>query len=965
MAKANEFEHDDIAELDSAMSALDSVASVVLGKIAKGSASSIVDSESILDDIEDRIINVGVDTGALAEAFEQRIATGNQQQQVIPPETEPDSELPCCDDSGSGGNESGGNESGGNESGGNESGGTNGGTGGTGGPELPNGCKLIDGKIVCPEPTVDDFGMANLSDSLGNIVSMPAAYAKGFAESVAAEKLSVCPPFDVCRDPTKTTDTVRANCCPVHNEPNCRVCNDDPSDPTPSDCGCPYWAVYFDPVTCSGIVVPADTEREQSSQKYYDKYDSEQVADSVLADLINSCREKTEKAEAAENEFKINPCKESFLKAFSLSADEGIFNGGKLLSWVIWWFFAIDTDDKDSLTDNSLDPFGRIKSAINILLGRIPDSLDKIQDSITKYIPADQAGVMIPATVEAVLAFLEHWLGSSFTRWKKPFEYSANIAMPYILPTVEEASNAWLRGFIDDNQVEDWIKFNGRCPDQHSVILDSQQAVPTVGELVRGRYRGIINRQEYNTLHRRLGFTDQRLAQFHLDLFKFIPPPQDIIRLMIRDVMVPDIVERFNLDDGFTGVNGRYGGLLKEFANKQGVDDDTMRLLWRAHWSIPGPSQLFEMYHRLRYADIDPELRTTIDDVEAALVQQDIPRFWVNRLLETSFRVPTRVDGRRMFRINVINGDEYQRILERHGYKTEDAIKLVEFGRQNKFRGLFTERPVREYGRGLIDKAEATLQLAELKYDAADINKVLETVDKAFTGKTRLECTKALRTRYMQGEFTDDQTRAELVGLGWAGDRAQQLSQRWACVRAARPKLASVSTIRELMEFFLIDAREAALRLVNFGFRKEDAILTVTAIVAKIENKAADELAKLRDRLKRELDKATRKKQQAERKSKSKESKESDDAEKERKAAENRDNQLTKAVQKHNAAFGTEFDDIYLQAAELRDELQNDLKVSPTVANQSVVQGLNQSVKLKDENFAELAKEIANARLGK
>ncbi|GAH31003.1 unnamed protein product, partial [marine sediment metagenome] len=70
-----------------------------------------------------------------------------------------------------------------------------------------------------------------------------------------------------------------------------------------------------------------------------------------------------------------------------------------------------------------------------------------------------------------------------------------------------------------------------------------------------------------------------------------IPPVADIITMAVREAFTPAIAKKF----------GQYEDYPPEFehwAERKGLSKDWSMRYWAAHWSLPSPSQGFEMLHR-------------------------------------------------------------------------------------------------------------------------------------------------------------------------------------------------------------------------------------------------------------------------------------------------------------------------------------------------------------------------------
>ena len=871
--------------------------------------------------------------------------------------------LPCCDETGNGTGNGTPTNGAGNDSPIPGNGGPSGGNGKPNDPLPPFECfDSLGNPIPCPDSIPDAGGIVPVRMPNGTVVKIPASNAKNFIKNLQSQAIATngngsikCGPDSPCPEPTQEPKNEPA-------KPKCRDCG----GPTPClTCtkACPEWTCWFNYSECKTIVLQGYEIPPRGKGQWVVSYRSSDL-DLVhrhCQEIESSCGKKTPEPTRTPERRTIFGCSEKELVDFTRSVFDNKATRA-LFEKTINDLFNCDPKAREAMENGPIT----VSNLVNYSMETLKCAFAKVAFDIAEFgtglVPGDTPGVFQPIGWQIILGFLQQWISPAFERFNTPMNYSANHVLPYKLPSSQDAIASFIRDTATKEQAEQWALFNGECLEQWKKVALAGQSIPTPSELVAGNLRGFIGDAEYKALHRKNGFVDPRFAELHLNLAKFIPGPSDLVRFMVRDVEDKNVYDRFRYDVGF---NERYSdgaGLIKKAANKQGVDDHTMLQYWRAAKQLPSIQQALDLFHRFKYDDIEAKFKTTEEDVRKVLQANDVPDFFVDRYIEASYKIVTRVDGRRMHRINTLDDSGYQRVLERGGYEAKDAIKLVEFANDAKFRGLFSERPVKQYQEGLIDKKEVTKQLTELKYKATDIAKVLATVDKAFDGKTRIECTKSLKKRFMQGEFSKAESNAELTKLGWGAERANQLSERWDCERRARPKLATVTTIAQLLEFGLSDVDDAIERMVNFGFRANDAKITLDAILAKMEYSYANKLASERDKKAKSLKRAITQTERTTARKKKKDDESGKGSDKQEREETSRDNKLTKAVIKHNNKFDTSFSNEFVIAIAVRDRIVDKYKFSSNAATDITVEAINETVKAGIQNYEPLANEIAASR---
>jgi hypothetical protein len=272
---------------------------------------------------------------------------------------------------------------------------------------------------------------------------------------------------------------------------------------------------------------------------------------------------------------------------------------------------------------------------------------------------------------------------------------------------------------------------------------------------------------------------------------------------MIRDTADPGVVTRFRLDDLFYD---KFQGAVRRWAEEQGITEEVARHYWRAHWSIPSPTQLFEMFHRSRGLPEGHPAKITYDDVRAALVQQDILPFWIDPLLETTYSVLRLVDIRRALEIGAIDEDEVRRQLVRRGYSDHDADVLTRYYARAKQRGFRTHPAVQQWRRGEMDWLDVA---ARLRADGA----TEETIEEVRLRGQRHLLRLPLLTEYAQGVWTWDEVRVRLERLGAEPLTIEQAHDKGLRRRTAQYRRRCLAAIKERVTGGELE-RPAAVQLV-------------------------------------------------------------------------------------------------------------------------------------------------------
>lgn len=191
---------------------------------------------------------------------------------------------------------------------------------------------------------------------------------------------------------------------------------------------------------------------------------------------------------------------------------------------------------------------------------------------------------------------------------------------------------------------------------------------------------------------RKMEITDPEMVRILKAMTTYVPPPQDLIRFVVREVFDDELRRQLQLDSdikddspywqwasasGLREVeipDGKGGFLKRNFAKDY----------WAAHWQHVSPTQAYEMYHRLRpgrLGRLPAELRDVkpflLEDLRRLLRVQDFAPGWRDRLAAISFRTVGRLDARRIYRAGIVDRAELTEMFKDFGYGPDDAEKLA------------------------------------------------------------------------------------------------------------------------------------------------------------------------------------------------------------------------------------------------------------------------------------------------
>ena len=468
------------------------------------------------------------------------------------------------------------------------------------------------------------------------------------------------------------------------------------------------------------------------------------------------------------------------------------------------------------------------------------------------------------ASTLGVVTWLERVSGMPLAYLATPHAQSMRVAFPVEIPSQADLDILFLTKRIDQSRWECLTKANGNLPGLANLVKGTKQSRTNIPETIELVMREKLTPTEGLAEVEKLGVTSAQEYVKWLDLKTQYPPFGDIIRMMVRDVESDQAIADGKLDKGFAD---NYKGKLKKWAEYQGITPDVALDYWRAHWTWPSPTQLYEMLRRLRPGRVPKALEVDKDLVKRILEINDNAPAFIDRLVAISYTPITRTDLIKGYVNGGIDDGELLAGLEDVGYSPTDASKLVVvLGIENSRRlasasGQWTVRRILSHYRDNgIGRGQAETLLSRLYTDDQIVANLLDDADVLVSAETREKCVRQTRLRFLHGELMAREAKDVLQLFNIDLMEADRAVDGWACEMSSKRKDASTAMILKWRDDGIINTIVAGQRLVNLGYSVEDAqrILMSDDIMIKQKKDAAQAKAieKTAKELKREQEKA-------------------------------------------------------------------------------------------------------------
>lgn len=395
--------------------------------------------------------------------------------------------------------------------------------------------------------------------------------------------------------------------------------------------------------------------------------------------------------------------------------------------------------------------------------------------------------------------------------------YTLNEQDPNMLPDPQTLTEQRWRRIIPEEEYKLSMKRQGFDEAESDKLFNTVQAKVPIPDLISLHRRGIIDTSSFATLMKRHKLTEAQIEALQRTT-EVLPGTQDLIKFAVREVFDTDVVQKFGMDMFFPPK-------FAEEGLKIGLQPEQAINFWRSHWILPSVSLGLQMFHRLR-----PKFNPTnpVDDAEidTLLRIQDIMPFWIPRIKEISFLLPTRVDLRRMFVGGLIDRSLTKSVYEQLGYPENWAEKLTQLAEAIKQDDEFklTKSLILDSMKvGDITDVQAAGFLIDIGFspDAAALTVSLELQKKK--EKELNKRVELARDKFVKGFTSTADFDKELDSLNLMASRKELVLAEGLIDKEKRRKVFTKADTRLLFKTGGMETEEAILMLVINGYSQPDA----------------------------------------------------------------------------------------------------------------------------------------------
>ena len=320
-------------------------------------------------------------------------------------------------------------------------------------------------------------------------------------------------------------------------------------------------------------------------------------------------------------------------------------------------------------------------------------------------------------------------------------------------------------------------------------------------------------------------------AKYLTKLFYFIPPPADITLWLAREVFEPDMIEKYGLDDEMP--------VYKEtLYPKAGVSEEQMVNYWRAHWQHPGLSTITELLHRTNFTEAD---------MYEWFKMVEIPPIWRNLLIQVAYRPLTRVDVRRMYRLDVLDESGVYDSYRELGYSELNAQRMTDFtvkyeskdepSPKDEVKELTRAQILSGYAADVIDRDTAKEWLMAITYSEDLAEFQLDLLDSKEFEADQKEMLGFIGRAYSLGIYTNEQMVDELGQLNLPGKRQEYYVAKFVRDRITKAQRPTVADLKTWLKIGIIQVGEFTEEMTIEGY----PLYYIDKYIAQIEAGVTEE----------------------------------------------------------------------------------------------------------------------------
>jgi hypothetical protein len=400
-----------------------------------------------------------------------------------------------------------------------------------------------------------------------------------------------------------------------------------------------------------------------------------------------------------------------------------------------------------------------------------------------------------------------------------PYQYWMNARYTPTIPDINTLIEISDKVPSAGNVFQANAQYHGLSADWSSQIWLAHYNIPSIGEAMDMVNRGIIDSPKFKEVLARNGMSPEFHAAYEQLRFP-IPNVNDLVRMAVREALPLE------------GVATQFDA-LKIWGARISLSPTWIQAYWEAHWIWPSATQTFDMVQR----GIIP-----IDEAKQLFILNDINPKYVDKIMQLTYTIVTRVDLRRLYQAGLIPADRLEKGYRDLGYNAEDAKALADFAKMQNVtveKDLTKSEIVNAYRQGMLSEDEARADLENMGYDTEEIDIIVALGASQETSKERELTASTNSTLYRNGVIDEAQLRQRLLAAGYTTASVEQLVSLENMRKSGEQQQVTFGYLTQAYREGIIDEDYLIERLGKMNYAEEDIALIDTRESALVKKKAA------------------------------------------------------------------------------------------------------------------------------
>lgn len=377
-------------------------------------------------------------------------------------------------------------------------------------------------------------------------------------------------------------------------------------------------------------------------------------------------------------------------------------------------------------TDNQIEG---LFDALSPIINKLKNNSYRDFDDLIKDLHVNQDAmplIKVGITIFSLVPVFNHLVNNGISSLGREVEQLSNVAVRGSLLDIDNYVRAYFQRLISEKELTTKLNKYGLTDADQNLYIISNAPRLDFTSLQNLFLRGEITENQLNKELELKGFNDADIKRIK-SLYKFLPQPQDLITMAVREVFSPETAKEFGQYEDFPEK-------FAEYAEKIGISKEWAERYWAAHWQLPSPQMGFEMFQR-RIIN-----KNTLVTLLKAL---DIMPYWREKLIQLNYNPLTRVDVRRMYGEGILTKKQVYEAYLDVGYSPENAELMRDFTvkyesddidiKAAQIRSMTKTTISNAYRKGVINRPAAKKALIDVGYSANDAEFVIDLVDMQIT----------------------------------------------------------------------------------------------------------------------------------------------------------------------------------------------------------------------------------------